>query len=123
MVKFNQSLIDHSANATAGTKSVIDGILLTKFDCIDDKVSINFVYSNYIVLIMWDHSLHLVSFYTVSVYFFIALDAASYLINDLGIFIQINSSLISFFKIIIFYFHTLIRYKFLHTPKKWLSQY
>lgn len=38
LVKFNQSLIDHSSNAAAGTKSVIDGILLTKFDCIDDKV-------------------------------------------------------------------------------------
>ena len=98
MVKFNQSLIDHSANATAGTKSVIDGILLTKFDCIDDKVSINFVNSNYIVLIMWDHSLHLVSFYTVLVSFFTALDAASYLINDLGIFMQINSSLIYIFQ-------------------------
>lgn len=38
LVKFNQSLIDNSASAVAGTKSVIDGILLTKFDCIDDKV-------------------------------------------------------------------------------------
>lgn len=38
LVKFNQSLIDHSSTALAGTKSVIDGILLTKFDCIDDKV-------------------------------------------------------------------------------------
>lgn len=38
LVKFNQSLIDNSS-ASAGTKSVIDGILLTKFDCIDDKVS------------------------------------------------------------------------------------
>ncbi|KAL5254907.1 hypothetical protein ACHWQZ_G014376 [Mnemiopsis leidyi] len=37
LVKFNQSLIDNSS-ASAGTKSVIDGILLTKFDCIDDKV-------------------------------------------------------------------------------------
>ena len=40
LVKFNQSLIDHSS-ASAGTKSVIDGILLTKFDCIDDKVSVH----------------------------------------------------------------------------------
>lgn len=38
LVKFNQSLIDHSHVAEVGTKSVIDGILLTKFDCIDDKV-------------------------------------------------------------------------------------
>lgn len=38
LVKFNQSLIDNSSTAVAGTKSVIDGILLTKFDCIDDKV-------------------------------------------------------------------------------------
>jgi len=38
LVKFNQSLIDHSHVADVGTKSVIDGILLTKFDCIDDKV-------------------------------------------------------------------------------------
>lgn len=40
LVKFNQSLIDHSEKAAAGTKSVIDGILLTKFDCIDDKVCV-----------------------------------------------------------------------------------
>eukprot|EP00116_Pleurobrachia_bachei_P017076 sb/3477338/ len=38
LVKFNQALIDNNVSAEAGTKSIIDGILLTKFDCIDDKV-------------------------------------------------------------------------------------
>jgi len=38
LVKFNQSLVDHSTTVQTGNSSVIDGILLTKFDCIDDKV-------------------------------------------------------------------------------------
>ena len=36
LVKFNQSLADHSASDRPHT---IDGIVLTKFDTIDDKVS------------------------------------------------------------------------------------
>ena len=35
LVKFNQALVDHSA---ADNPHTIDGIVLTKFDTIDDKV-------------------------------------------------------------------------------------
>ena len=35
LVKFNRALVDHSEE---GTTRTIDGILLTKFDTIDDKV-------------------------------------------------------------------------------------
>ena len=37
LVKFNQALADYSASRA--TPRQIDGILLTKFDTIDDKVS------------------------------------------------------------------------------------
>lgn len=37
LVKFNQALADHSSNANP---HIIDGIVLTKFDTIDDKVSV-----------------------------------------------------------------------------------
>jgi signal recognition particle receptor subunit alpha len=36
LVKFNQALSDHSA--VGGKVRLIDGIVLTKFDTIDDKV-------------------------------------------------------------------------------------
>ena len=36
LVKFNRALVDHSDE---GCTRTIDGILLTKFDTIDDKVS------------------------------------------------------------------------------------
>lgn len=35
LVKFNQALADHSSNTNP---HIIDGIVLTKFDTIDDKV-------------------------------------------------------------------------------------
>ena len=35
LVKFNRALVDHSEE---GSTRTIDGILLTKFDTIDDKV-------------------------------------------------------------------------------------
>lgn len=35
LAKFNRALVDHSEEGTVRT---IDGILLTKFDTIDDKV-------------------------------------------------------------------------------------
>ena len=38
LVKFNRALVDHSEE---GTTRTIDGILLTKFDTIDDKVRYN----------------------------------------------------------------------------------
>ena len=37
LVKFNQALADHSA--VQDNPRLIDGIVLTKFDTIDDKVS------------------------------------------------------------------------------------
>jgi signal recognition particle receptor subunit alpha len=37
LVKFNKALANHS-NATNANTHMIDGILLTKFDTIDDKV-------------------------------------------------------------------------------------
>lgn len=37
-VKFNRALADHSM---AQTPRLIDGIVLTKFDTIDDKVNMN----------------------------------------------------------------------------------
>lgn len=43
LVKFNQALADHS-NET--NPHIIDGIVLTKFDTIDDKVSVNTLLSN-----------------------------------------------------------------------------
>src|SRR3569623_1726037 len=39
LVKFNQALADHSPPGTQ--PRLIDGIVLTKFDTIDDKVSYN----------------------------------------------------------------------------------
>lgn len=39
LVKFNQALADHAALGAEGR--LIDGIILTKFDTIDDKVSSN----------------------------------------------------------------------------------
>lgn len=38
LVKFNQALADYSSNTNP---HIIDGIVLTKFDTIDDKVSKN----------------------------------------------------------------------------------
>jgi signal recognition particle receptor subunit alpha len=38
LVKFNQALADHSS--VGGKARLIDGIVLTKFDTIDDKVLI-----------------------------------------------------------------------------------
>ncbi len=47
LMKFNRALVDHSEEGN--TKS-IDGILLTKFDTIDDKVGIIYNYA-YISLV------------------------------------------------------------------------
>lgn len=38
LTKFNQALADHT---TAANPHLIDGIVLTKFDTIDDKVNLN----------------------------------------------------------------------------------
>jgi signal recognition particle receptor subunit alpha len=45
LTKFNQALIDHSPSSTPRT---LDGIILTKFDTIDEKVgtTISLVYSS-----------------------------------------------------------------------------
>ena len=49
LVKFNQALADHADTTTADGGAVqprlIDGILLTKFDTIDDKVKFGFTSS------------------------------------------------------------------------------
>jgi signal recognition particle GTPase len=46
LVKFNQAMADHSSSANP---HLIDGIVLTKFDTIDDKVCVRvpiFIYQN-----------------------------------------------------------------------------
>ena len=52
LVKFNQALADFSQSINP---HLIDGIVLTKFDTIDDKVSlafiINFIYSMFKILL------------------------------------------------------------------------
>lgn len=45
LLKFNQALADHSQSANP---RLIDGIILTKFDTIDDKVN----FSYFVILLM-----------------------------------------------------------------------